>query len=785
MMLDVSKQNGQFMAIMLFLSVNFGAQNAAAQVSLEEVVVTAQKREQNLQDVPIAISVFSEQALDARGVVDIAGIAARTPGFTMGSKDAASSQLSIRGIGSTDDGAAADNSVIVYVDEVPIGRAAGMELDLFDLERIEVLRGPQGTLFGRNAVGGAVNLVTSRPDEALKIKLEGKLGSFHQQDLRALISGQIAENVFGKIAFSRRNRAGYLDSTIDQLPNFSSIFPHLSLAEARDIKAYDIDRSSYRGALRLIPDEALEINITAAYSKLDQAGAQRVFIGDFQQYGGFAGDALFPGLRDDYSKEFFEDPGFDKIDSWSMTLRADYTFDNEYLLTSITSWREIDTLSNDVTSTFGQARAILQTGAGLTAAREQRNVIIAPVSIPFEEKSESLTQEIRLTSPDGERLEWVAGAFFLSEDVLRDERVILGLAEVSDRTTNAVTVHTPPGESGDRQDATVRSYAVFGQADYELIDALKATVGLRYTLDQKGISRIGTADGIVVAAPFSVVNDATFNELTYRVGLAYKPVEDLMLYGSFSRGFKSGGFQGRGTTEASVRKPFEPEIAKTYEIGAKATFFAGRLQINPVYFHTDFNDLQVVELLRPAGSPPGTTASLVTQNAANAKINGGEIEYSWLPVNGLSISGAYTWLDAEYVDFFPPAGFESTAGVVLGDRAGNRLLKSPEYSVSQLVRYEWPAPFLHAEMALQGEYIYKARQFGSADNAADVAIPAYDVVNFSLTFSREGGHAAEVSVWIENAFDENYLLLAFAQGGGGRATPAPPRTVGVTLRWQY
>jgi len=778
----------------LLLAVAAGGQTALAQSGqsggdsrntyLEEVIVTAQKREENVQDVPIAISVFSETELDRLGIVDLAGISLRTPGFSMGSKDAASSQLSIRGIGSVDDGAAADNSVIVYIDEVPIGRAAGMEIDLFDLERVEVLRGPQGTLFGRNAVGGAISLVTTKPTEDLRIKFEAKVGKFDQQEFRGLVSGQIAENVFGKISFSRRKRDGYLDSTIDELSNFSEVFPNLTLATAKDIKALDIDRTTIRGGLRFTPTDAWEINLSASVSNLDQIGAQRVLIGDTQQFGGFAGDALFPGLRNDYTKEFFEDPGFDKIDSFSTMLRLDYTLANDLLLTSISSYREINTVSNDVTSTFGQATAILQTGAGLTPAGDVRNVIIAPVSIPFFEDSETFTQEFRITSPGEGRFRWVAGAFFMTEDVRRDERVLLGLAQ-RDPATNEVSVLVPTGESGDDQDVTVDSIAFFGEGTFEITPTLEATLGLRYTEDEKDITRTGTADGIVTPAPFFVENSARFDETTGRVALAWKPGDDIMLFGSFSTGFKSGGFQGRGTSDASVREPFGPENAETYELGLKSTFLDGRFQLNPTVFHTDFDDLQVVELLRPAGSPPGTTASLVTQNAANAEIDGVELEYSWYPVEGLTFRGAFTWLDAEFIEFFAPPGFENTSGADLTDRAGNKLLKSPEFSMSQLVRYEWPVDAWRGHFIAQGEYVHVDKQFSSVDNDPNVALPEYDLLNLSLTFVLEGEHTSEIALWVDNATDESYLLHNFSQGGGGRALAAPPRTYGLTYRWFY
>ncbi|MCH8135372.1 MAG: TonB-dependent receptor, partial [Proteobacteria bacterium] len=463
-------------------------------------------------------------------------------------------------------------------------------------------------------------------------------------------------------------------------------------------------------------------------------------------------------------------------DSWSGALHVDYSFANDYLLTSITSFRKLDSAINDVISTEAQTRAILSTGA--TDA-----ILIAPAANDFDEDSETFTQEYRITSPSGNALEWVAGVFYLQEDVRRNETVNLGLLQRDDN--NVVSVLAPPGESGDDQNVSVESIAIFAQATYEIVDGWELTLGLRYTEDEKDISRVGTADGIVVAVPFAVKNSATFDEWTPKAVISYLPTDDLMFFASYSRGFKSGGFQGRGTSDAAVREPFDPETADAYEFGMKATFFDGRLQINPTVFHTDFDDLQVVELLRPAGSPPGTTSTLITQNAANAEIDGFEFEYSWYPVDGLTLSGSATFLDAEFTEFFAPAGFESEAGGALTDRVGNKLSKSPDFAMSQLIRYEWDVPGLNGTLAAQGEYIHKDLMFQDAANNPDVATPEYDVVNLSLAYHRDGDHDFGLTFWIKNVADEDYLLAAFAQDGGGRAIPAAPRTFGLTLLWSY
>ena len=776
--------------VLAAMTATLGSQTSFAQnddAGLEELIVTATKREQNLQDVPISITAFSQEALDDRGIVDLEGLAQRTPSFTYSAKDAGALQLNVRGISSSDDGAGADNSVIVYVDDVPIGRAAGQDLDLFDLERVEVLRGPQGTLFGRNAIGGAIHLVTSKPSEEVRAKFEAKVGNLDRQDFRGLLSGPISEKLFGKVSFSTRNRDGILQSNITDAPNFNELFPGISAATAGSIDALDIDTSSIRGGLRYVPNEALEFNLSTAFTTLDQSGPQRVFIGDEQEFG-VRGDLLVPGQRDDFNTEFFDDRGFSRIDTFSTILRTDYTFGNDYTLTSITAIREIDAEVNDVISSLTQVQALLTVPSDVVD-----DTLIGITLNPYTEDVTTFTQEVRITSPSDQRFQWVAGGFYLDEDVNRNEEILLDIQSRGDAgdaiigVDDVVSLFGGPGLSGDDQDVDVESIAVFGQVDYQLTDSLTVTGGLRWTEDTKDISRIGTADGVVVPVPFFVENSATFSEVTPKLVLSYQTGDSSLVYGSYSRGFKSGGFQGRGTSEASVTPAFDPEIADTFEVGFKSSFFGGNLIFNPTVYFTEFSDLQQVFLLRPEGSPEGTTASLVTANAADAEIFGVELEYSAQLTRGLSISGGFAYTDAEFIEFFTPSGFETEDGGELpNDLAGNRLTNTPEFAATQIITYGWEVPNWNGSFVARGEYVFQDSTFGSLLNEEDVSIPSYSLGNLSLTYiNGEKGRGAEFSLWVQNVTDEDYLQNSFSQDGGGRALPGAPRTYGATFRWSY
>jgi len=236
----------------------------AAKNVMEEVIVTAERRAVNLQSVPVAVTSFTGEEMDAQGIVDIKGITERTPGFTMGVFNPGQPQFYIRGIGSNEDGAGGDQSVIVFIDEVYIGRSAGSDFDLFDLERVEVLRGPQGTLFGKNVIGGAVSLISKKPTEETVMKFEGTVGNLDERTVRGLISGELAENVYGKVSFSSRRRDGYVDSRIDEFPDF---FDSTNVDDQ-----HNVNTDSIRAGLRLTPSDRLEINLTANYSNMDRAG---------------------------------------------------------------------------------------------------------------------------------------------------------------------------------------------------------------------------------------------------------------------------------------------------------------------------------------------------------------------------------------------------------------------------------------------------------------------------------------------------------------------------------
>ncbi len=738
--------------------------SAQAEAALEEIVVTAQRRAESLQDVPIAITAISGDELEALGVDDIKGITERTPGFTMGTFNAGQAQLYIRGIGSNEDSPAGDQSVIVFIDEIYVGRSAGMDMDLFDLERVEVLRGPQGTLFGKNVVGGAVSVVTAKPDENLDMRFEVSGGDLNLRTFRGLVSGPIADGVYGKFSFSSRKRDGYVDNRIDEFPQF---FPN---GNEGDKEIGDVDTNSFRGGLRFVPNDRAEINLTASYSKMNQNGPPRHYIGPTGPW--FQTEAaLLPGYIGNIHDVLQDDVGHSVIDIWGVTGRLDYDFD-AFTFTSLTSYRDVDA-DVDNLNFGGQGIASLRLSSGAAP-------VILGGSNPYVDRSETFTHEFRFTSNGDGPLEWVAGLYYLEEEAYRNERAQIGVF-LTNGAGGSIPI-VPIIDGGNEMTNTTESYAVFGQATYNFTDWFRLTLGARQTWEDKDAKLTSTPNGLSASPAFNLKLGDDWSSFTPKATLDFKVAEDAFLYVSYSEGFKSGGFPGGGATELIASTGFDQEEAKLLEVGAKTEWFDNRVRLNVAAFRTDYTDLQILQLLVPENAPPQNPGSLITQNAADAEINGVEVEFSVVPAENWLIQGSYTFLDTEFSDFFIPAGFRAPGVGATPDRTGNELRNAPENAYNLLVRYDHT--FANGMgLRLQADFRHKDEVFQDPDELEIAVVPEYDVLDLRASLNFGDGHWT-VTGWVKNATDEEYFLHNFPVQNSGFATPALPRTWGVTVNWQ-
>lgn len=708
---------------------------------IEEVLVSARRRgEERLQDVPVAVSVLSDEALRKAGIADLSEVAARTPSFTFGQQIGNQQEVVIRGIGTLRlTGSAAEPSVGLFIDEVYVGRRGTATPPLFDLERVEVVRGPQGTLYGKNVVGGAVNLITARPSDRTSARVAvsyGQFDVFGGRDIwegSAHVTGALSNSVAGRAAVYYRKHDGYSQNIL--------------LDERLD----DQDSYAVRGSLLFQPTDALDIHVVADFSHNESNGQSRRAVDDPTVPG--LGAVVASGLlSDDVRESAAPWTQWEDQDTAGLTARFDYRLGGGHALTYLSSIRYGD---------FNGRYSLVGTGSppSLTdAANGQR------------EKYVGITQDLRLSSPaDGASLRWVAGLYFLREDTdIIDNSIATSFLSV-----------LGPGSVGDLldgefiydQENITRSSAVYGELSWAVADAVSLTLGGRYTYDDKNYRNRSECldfgaqpDFIFCVAPlgaqfWSIRTSKSWSEFTPKASLDWRAGDDALFYVSAARGFKGGGWQGKPGTEAAALLPYDPEIAWTYEAGAKTSWADGRVLANVAVFHTSFDDLQV-EQLDDAG------LSLIIDNAASARINGVELELQLRPVSALQVWLSGSYLDSEYRDFIDSAG---------NDLSGNRLARTPELRFTGGAEYTMP---ISSELALDArvEYQWQDEMPWLVENT--VFENSYGLLDARVALQAREAQW-EVALFGKNLTDELYRLDAIPFLGDVFSRFGAPRSYGV------
>ena len=740
---------------------------------LEEITVTAQRRAENLQTVPLAVTAFSGTDLQQQGIDNIKSLTERVPGLTMGAFNPGQPQVYIRGIGSNVRGAAEDPGVLLYIDEVPVGRAQGMDIDLYDLERVEVLRGPQGTIYGRNATGGAINLITTKPTEQTRWALEGTFGDYKTAAGRGFVSGQLGGNVFGKLAVSYKRQDSYL---INNIGRFASSFPTTSPFNNRGLSGTSSE--SVRGQLRFTPSDALEVNVTGYHSTSDFDAATRHWFIGANAAGAATGtvaiadNILVPGYASNYRNILVDDAGHYRAQASGVNFRVDYDLTPSVVLTSLSAYRYANAL--EIEPGLGSPALSAVRLNGTTAA--QGVAFVFDGNNDYVDKDRMLMEDLRLSSKGDGRLQWVAGLFYLDEHIYRNE---IGTTGVKVRGTGGAIIGAPNNTvGGEEQFSVTKSYAIYGQGTYSFTDMWAATVGARYTKDKKDYHGIGTAGSAgTIASAYNFFADRDWSATTPKASLDFKPTDRAMIYLSWSKGYKAGGYPNLGVNALVASTAYNPETAVQYELGAKTEWFDRRLRLNLSVFDIKYDDLQVLVQLVPVGAPPTQAGSLFTINAANAKSKGAELEFSVAPTERLLFSGSVAKLDAKFKSFVAPAGYVVSGGAPI--TAGRILRNSPKIAWNVLARYTQPLAN-GGSLSFQGDALHKDKVYQDPADLEYAAVPAYDLANFRLGYTTPSGKVDFAAV-ISNAFDENYLLHNFPVAGQGGGRAGPPRMLSFTV----
>ena len=707
-----------------------GAGAAAAQTApaggtaVEELIVTAQRVEENIQRVPVAVTAFSAQALERSSIETLQDIALRTPGFSAGAVDPVQSNFAIRGIGSAfgiSQNAGGDASVVVFVDGVYAGRGGTPDIDALDLERVEVLRGPQGTLFGKNTVGGLIQYVSRKPSAQTSLRLQGELGNYDRRTFSARGNIALSDNVFASAGVSIKRRDGY---------EFNESTGH-------DVN--DEDLKTATAALRFTPSKDLDIVLAADWTDQDQAGNPRHNICDRT----FAGGVHCVGVNPDPRVVDAYTDGY--IRRWLQTYRAEANWTTGLgVVTSITAYRLVN--------------------------MEIRTPFFSnPVNPPNEiestetdhEKNKQFSQEVRLASTWwDERLRTQVGAYYLNEDNFRIEDLR------QDFPAPAISgVATYP------QKVRGRSWAIFGQASFDITPTLMLTLGARQTWEKKsghfaGLKVSGPGLPPPLAANYDVSASKSWHAFTPRVALDWQATPDALLYVSATRGFKSGGFQGIAGSGPSQATPYNPEYAWNYEAGAKTQWWGDRIRLNLAIFKTDYSDLQVSQLV--------PLCCVVVGNAATARIYGGELEWVVQPLPGLQIDGSYARLDSKFTSFATGA---------TGNFTGNVLPRAPRDKVHWGLQYSTP---IEGWVALaRVDYTNQSKMYFEASNIPTQKQEGYINVDARASITSPDGRW-QVAVWGKNLTDELVAtyVTAFAPYHQVLVPYAPPKTYGVTLVWK-
>ena len=711
------------------------AVEAPAQM-LEEVVVTAQHREENLQDVPIAITAIGSEELRTADISDLNSISVRTPGFSMGTFTPAQPQLFIRGVGSNADGAAEDQSVVVFLDGVYVGRTAGQAFDLFDLERIEVLRGPQGTLYGKNAAGGAINVVSQKPSETFSGAVEVSTGDLGYFSTRAKVSGPLSDTVSGKISVSYKERDGYVDSLVADIDDFNAF-------ESQGIRAQLLGR----------PNETMEWLLTLDRSSDDRVGPGRSVGDQFLQ----ATIAELGGFSPDFYQNMLTETPKSEVESQGISLQMDWDLGHG-TLTSITAYREADADVTDIA--FGVAFQFLGLGS---------------LDNSVDESSEQFSQEIRYATDLSESLFLQTGLYYLNEDVSRLESLDIVCGNLCAGFSNGfynANNPLPLFGSADQTNETT-SYGIFAQAVWSMNDRADLTIGARYTSEEKDATNFGTPDGaFAILAPYDVAMSESWSAFTPKASLNYRLSDDLMVYGSVSTGFKSGGFQGLAPTGIAASTPFDEENVTTFEVGMKGTLLDNTLRFNAAAFSSQYDDLQVLVL---TVQPDGLPGPQLTANAGEAEISGLELEAQWQLTDNLQLAGTFAYLDTEY----------SQLDNDLAVNEGNQLRNAPENAYSLSLIYDYPLA-TGAAISARADFSHKDDAYQDIPNLDAAKMIEYDVINLRAAYLSEDAKW-EVAVWVKNAADEEYLLHNSVLNPGLAQLPLPaaPRTVGLTATWNF
>ncbi len=733
------------LALAVSLASAFSTQAVVAedQVAIEEVVVTAQKREQNLQETPIAITALDATALEARGIDNVAQAAKTAPNVRLVTSpgNSNSATINIRGAVTVNPALTLEPTVGMYLDGIYIGKNSGSIFDFADLERVEVLRGPQGTLYGKNTLGGAINLITKKPSGEFGGKLKVGLGSEALKTSRLSIDapavgevGEGAGRLSTSLALTSTQRDGFYDNDYD------------------DTDFGNVNAKGGRVAALWQPVESFEALYAYDFSKTDQ----HPNLNQVSRAGALAPLSVVQAQSDDRLDSSSQNDALHddvEIGGHSLILTqevGDVAGLGEVTLKSLTGNRTMETL--DVQDWDGTGQTLLR------SSRDQNY--------------DQWSQEFQMLGKT-ERVNYVAGLYYFEEqgDVYNPLDLVL-----------YASPHIDAGYGFDNS-----AWAAFTQAEWRppvLDDRLTLTAGLRYTEERKQVYRQFEVGGFTVLPKTRVDDD--FENLSPTFVAAYQLTDEVNVYAKVAQGWKSGGFNAEVTSLAALEEPFDAEEVTSYEVGAKSQWLDNRLQVNVATFLNKHDNMQVSQFQQ-------VSASSILTNAGEAEISGGELEIVAIPVDNLELSLAYGYLNTEYKEYMDTCrlgpSFETLcpSSVVPGQRYDakdeNRVPYSPENTFTLGAQYTLPLAV--GELVSRVDWSFQDDQEVYPDpySYTNTTIGTYHLIDARMTWQKlpvgDNGNEMAFSVWGKNLADEEYTVTGIEWGPLTNAIYGDPRSFGV------
>ena len=720
-----------------------------------EVVVTARHQVERAQDVPVALSVVSGSNLERTGAFTIADLQQQTPSLTAYNSNPRNSSTAIRGIGVSSASDGLDTSVGVYVDNVYLGRPGMALADLVDIDRVEVLRGPQGTLFGRNSSAGVINISTRAPSFDFGLYAEASGGNYNYNQERLAITGPVVD---GLLAFRVTGFNTHRDGTLRNLKTGTT--------------ANSIGRSGGRVQLLATPSSNFKLRWIADYSQEDDtccvSSTKLVLPASLSantartlQTLGLLGYVPTPGrfTRNNAPQQM-------RTHQWGTSLQADWDL-GFATATSITAYRHW--YFNPLQDSDGTPLDVIQVNVATTRYNQ-------------------VSQEFRLASGPG-RFNWQAGAYYFHQR-LQDHYILnqfgydasafyTAYARTLNPKAPAITID-PASQYLDDVDTHTNSLAFFGQANFEITPRLIATGGIRYTRDK----RVGVSDTSLAGTPnpgtslpFHYNVAVKNNNVSWLGSLSWKPVDNLLGYVSYSTGYKGAGLNLNAAVSAGTPLVLQPEKVHAWEAGLKQQWFDNRLTLNLDIYRTSLSGLQ-------ANIVPSNGNRSYLANVGDVVAKGVEADASWRvsPVLTLTANGAYN--DAKYSAYHNAPCPVGVTGIC--DLTGARVFQAPKWTANAIADVHFETARGARPYAI-ARYAYRSSMFGTADDGPYSRIPGYGLAEFRVGAQFNQGKY-DLSAWVENAFDKTYYLNLSTTSIVGASPFAfagqlgAPRTYGLTLR---